>query len=169
MLETWEQPSTDLPAGLKAAAEPVVQPRGSMFRRFSRSLRTYRLGDLMVASGVLRAEDLVTALALQKQSRDPLGRILVREGYVSAAQLYTKLAEQWCMKASTAGVAFMLQTFTPSVARADDSALRKYVWRLPSRRLLSSLSCRISASRNCLAPWKFARMICLPSPNGQRS
>lgn len=122
MLETWEQPSTDLPAGLKAAAEPVVQPRGSMFRRFSRSLRTYRLGDLMVASGVLRAEDLVTALALQKQSRDPLGRILVREGYVSAAQLYTKLAEQWCMKASTAGVAFMLQTFTPSVARADDSS-----------------------------------------------
>lgn len=95
-------------------------PSQSLFRRVGKTIRTYRLGDLLLAAGMLREEDLQTALALQKQTREPLGRILVREGYVSAVQLYRKLAEQWCIKASTAGVAFMLQTFTPSVARADD-------------------------------------------------
>jgi len=103
--------------GKTAAAQPAAT---GLFRRVGQSLRTYRLGDLLVASGLLSADNLSFALAVQKQTREPLGRILVREGFVTPAQLYRKLAEQWCMKASAAGVAFMLQTFTPSVARADD-------------------------------------------------
>lgn len=115
-----QKTALEVPAETKPGAAGEASPSHSLFRRVGKTIRTYRLGDLLVAAGMLREEDLQTALALQKQNREPLGRILVREGYVSAIQLYRKLAEQWCIKASTAGVAFMLQTFTPSVARADD-------------------------------------------------
>lgn len=92
----------------------------SVLRGFRRSIRSYRLGDLLIDGGLLREEDLAHALTLQKTTRQPLGKILVAQGYVSAVQIYRKLAEQWCIKASTAGMALMLQTFTPSTARADD-------------------------------------------------
>lgn len=99
---------------------PNTPHRRGFIRRVSGSFRTYRLGDLMVAAGLLTEEQLQKALALQSARREPLGRILVEEGYVSAVQLYRKLGEQWCIKTSAAGVAFMLQAFTPSAARADD-------------------------------------------------
>lgn len=97
-------------------------PRAGFFRRVGGAFRTCRLGDLMLAAGLLTEAQLQSALALQSSRRQPLGRILVEEGYVTAVQLYRKLAEQWCIKTSAAGVAFMLQAFTPSAARADDGA-----------------------------------------------
>jgi predicted transglutaminase-like cysteine proteinase len=109
-----------IPAKEQPASGERSLPGKGLFRRVGQSIRTYRLGDLLVAAGMLSADNLAFALSLQKQTREPLGRILVREGFVTPVQLYSKLAEQWCIKASTAGVAFMLQTFTPSVARADD-------------------------------------------------
>lgn len=99
---------------------PQTPHRRGFIRRVGGSFRTYRLGDLLVAAGLLSETQLQRALALQSVRQQPLGRILVEEGYVSAVQLYRKLAEQWCIKTSAAGVAFMLQAFTPSVARADD-------------------------------------------------
>jgi predicted transglutaminase-like cysteine proteinase len=99
---------------------PNTPHRRGFIRRVSGTFRTYRLGDLMVAAGLLTEDQLKQALALQSARRQPLGRILVEEGYVSAVQLYRKLGEQWCIKTSAAGVAFMLQTFTPAAARADD-------------------------------------------------
>ncbi len=111
-----------IPAEEQPASGERSVPSKGLFRRVSLSIRTYRLGDLLVAAGMLSADNLIYALSLQKQTREPLGRILVREGFVTPVQLYSKLAEQWCIKASTAGVAFMLQTFTPSVARADDGS-----------------------------------------------
>lgn len=109
-------------AGRALAGErvPNTPHRRGFIRRVCGSFRTYRLGDLMVAAGFLTEEQLQKALALQATRRQPLGHILVEEGYVSAVQLYRKLAEQWCIKTSAAGVAFMLQAFTPSTARADD-------------------------------------------------
>lgn len=128
MLQTTpnQQKSQDISAicaGRALAAErvPNTPHRRGFIRRVGGSFRTYRLGDLLVGAGLLTEENLQKALALQSQRRQPLGRILVDEGYVSAVQLYRKLAEQWCIKTSAAGVAFMLQTFTPtSSARADD-------------------------------------------------
>jgi len=106
--------------GRTASGGPVT-PSKNLFRRVGQSIRTYRLGDLLLDAGMLSADNLTQALALQKETHEPLGRILVRAGFVSPAQLYRKLAEQWCLKASTAGLAFMLQTFTPAAARADDN------------------------------------------------
>jgi predicted transglutaminase-like cysteine proteinase len=126
MQSTTDQPKNQDISGicaeraLTASRVPNTPHRRGFIRRVSGSFRTYRLGDLLVASGLLTDEQLQKALALQSSRRQPLGRILVEEGYVTAIQLYRKLGEQWCIKTSAAGVAFMLQTFTPSAARADD-------------------------------------------------
>ncbi len=100
--------------------KPVACKKSGFLRRVGGSFRTYRLGDLLVSSGLLTEDQLQKALSLQYSRRQPLGRILVEEGYISAVQLYRKLGEQWCIKTSAAGVAFMLQAFTPSASRADD-------------------------------------------------
>lgn len=94
--------------------------KASFLRRIGGSFRTHRLGDLLVGAGLLSEAQLHKALSLQSTRKQPLGRILVEEGYISALQLYRKLGEQWCIKTSAAGVAFMLQAFTPSASRADD-------------------------------------------------
>ncbi|MDE1151812.1 MAG: transglutaminase-like cysteine peptidase [Micavibrio sp.] len=94
----------------------------SFIRSVSRQVRSHKLGDLLVASGIITEGQLANALISQKENGDRLGKVLLEQGSLSAVQLYRKLAEQWCIKASTAGVALMMQVLTPSVARADDSS-----------------------------------------------
>lgn len=93
----------------------------SFMQSVGRTIRTYKLGDLLVASGLISSQQLDNALQAQKDTGGRLGRILIEQGSLTAVQLYRKLAEQWCIKASTAGVALMMQVMTPSIARADDS------------------------------------------------
>jgi len=94
--------------------------KGSFIRAVSRNVVSrYKLGDLLVASGLINEGQLQEALLLQKNSGEQLGKVLVRQGYVSAVQIYRKLAEQWCIKASMAGITLMMQ-MTPSIARAAD-------------------------------------------------
>jgi predicted transglutaminase-like cysteine proteinase len=93
--------------------------KGSFIRAVARSIKSHKLGDLMVASGLINQGQLARALVLQEQSGEPLGKVLIREGYISAVHLYRKLAEQWCIKAVTAGLALMMQVAMPTLARAD--------------------------------------------------
>ena len=95
---------------------------GNFFRTMGSSVRSYKLGDLLVASGLISKQQLDKALHTQKQTGARLGTVLVEQGALSAVQLYRKLAEQWCIKASTAGMAMMMQVFTPSIASADQGA-----------------------------------------------
>jgi predicted transglutaminase-like cysteine proteinase len=98
-------------------------PAQSFLRAFGHRLHSTRLGDLLVAGGLISEEQLSHALSVQKTTREPLGRILVREGALSAVQLYRKLTEQWCLKASAAGLTMMMQMVSPTMARAaDDTA-----------------------------------------------
>lgn len=90
------------------------------FRSVAITMKSHKLGDLLVASGLLTPQQLRTALLEQKETKEQLGKILLRHGALSPVQLYQKLAEQWCLKVSTAGMAVLMQTMTPSVARADD-------------------------------------------------
>lgn len=96
--------------------------RRNFLRAVGQSMRSYKLGDLLVAAGMISKEQLTRALDEQKTFHEPLGKILVRHGAVSAVQIYRKLAEQWCLKASAAGVTMMMQVMTPSIARAEDNA-----------------------------------------------
>lgn len=89
----------------------------------SRSVGGHKLGDLLLAAGLVSRDQLGGALALQKATGEPLGKVLVRQGIVSAGQVYRKLAEQWCIKASTAGMVLMMQTFAPSPAHAEGDGI----------------------------------------------
>lgn len=53
-----------------------------------------RIGDLMVQNGVLSEQQLVNALARQKETRQKLGRTLVTLGYVDEQQFLEFLAQQ---------------------------------------------------------------------------
>ena len=52
------------------------------------------LGDLLVERGLLPADDLEKALALQKERKDRLGKILIDLGFISQQTLYAVLSEQ---------------------------------------------------------------------------
>jgi len=53
-----------------------------------------RLGDILIAKGLISREDLEKALAEQKRSAERLGQILVSEGYVNRLVLSQAIAEQ---------------------------------------------------------------------------
>jgi predicted transglutaminase-like cysteine proteinase len=94
----------------------------SFIRSVGRSVRTNKLGDLLVNSSLITREQLKLALRAQRETGERLGKVLVEQGSISAVQLYRKLAEQWVVKASTAGIALMMQVLTPVAARADDGS-----------------------------------------------
>ncbi|MCX2727608.1 glycosyltransferase [Thermomicrobium sp. 4228-Ro] len=54
-----------------------------------------RLGEALVARGLLSREQLERALDYQRRTGDRLGRILIALGYVRRQQLYQVLAELW--------------------------------------------------------------------------
>lgn len=96
--------------------------QGSFIRSVGQNVKSHKLGDLLVASGLITPVQLEKALKTQSETGIRLGKVLLEQGALSAVQLYRKLAEQWCIKASTAGVALMMQVGVPSPARADDGA-----------------------------------------------
>jgi len=54
-----------------------------------------RLGDILVQRGLLTKEVLAKALAMHKRTGDPLGRILIAQGFIRRQSLYKVLAELW--------------------------------------------------------------------------
>ena len=73
---------TDSSTDVIAAAQPSV------------SARPQRLGEMLIAKGLLDADDLESALQLQKERDDRIGRILVDLGFVAARDVLTTLSEQ---------------------------------------------------------------------------
>ncbi len=106
---------------LPAAATPA-QPdlRKNFWRAVSLNMKGQKLGEMLVSSGLISADELFIALKEQKETGDQLGKILIRHGVVSAVQVYRKLAEQWCLRATTAGVAMMVQSLAINPAQAAD-------------------------------------------------
>jgi predicted transglutaminase-like cysteine proteinase len=99
-------------------AEP--HPDDSFIRSAGRMMRSLKLGDLLVASHLITQDQLKAALKAQRETGERLGTVLVQQGAITARQLYGKLAEQWCLKVSTAGITLAMQFLSPSAARADD-------------------------------------------------
>jgi hypothetical protein len=52
------------------------------------------LGEILVARGALREEDLALVLAEQERTRRPLGELVVALGYTSSLAVHAALAEQ---------------------------------------------------------------------------
>lgn len=105
----------------KQDTSPGSTLKGSFFRAVARTIKSFKLGDLLVASGAVTPEQLRSALLEQKKTGGQLGTILIGQGTITTGQLYHKLAEQWCLKASAAGLAVLMQTALPSSpAHADE-------------------------------------------------
>ena len=86
-----------------------------------------KLGELLIRGGLLSQEQLNEALRIQKVTREPVGKILIRQGIVSAIHIYHKLAEQWCMKLGTASltVAFSVAAFNVAPAHAETTTIKQ--------------------------------------------
>jgi len=102
----------------ETVSKPTLEE--SFFRSFARQVRTYKLGDLLVSSGLISPDQLDHALSQQKQNGGQLGAILIQQQALTAVQLYRKLAEQWCLKTAAAGVAIMVQVSSPTSAQASE-------------------------------------------------
>jgi len=98
----------------------VSVSRSSFFRAFAQAVRICKLGDLLIASGLIKPLHLRTALLEQERTNEKLGKILIRQGSITTVQLYQKLTEQWCIKASTAGITLLMQTMIPSPSLAEE-------------------------------------------------
>ncbi len=61
-------------------------------------LKDHRLGDLLVAKGLLRAADLDAALRFQSATGQRLGHILIDKGFVSRPALHKALARQCAIR-----------------------------------------------------------------------
>lgn len=113
---------TMLDKNLSYEPETAAAPRNKngFFRAVAQTFKTNRLGDLLVGSGLITAQQLDAALEEQALTRRPLGSILIHQKALTAVQLYQKLAEQWCLRAATAGVTFLMQTALPTPAHAQE-------------------------------------------------
>ncbi len=72
-----------------------------------------RLGDILLARGVVDAMQLQSALAFQRQWGLPLGQVVVDQGFAGAAQVFSALEEQ----TGLASVNLDAQKLDPRLAR----------------------------------------------------
>lgn len=103
------------------SVRPQASLRQNFFKAVGKKIQSYKLGDLLLGANLITQNQLDYALATQKREGGQLGQILVNQGSVSAVHLYRKLAEQWCIKASTAGLTLMMGMATITPAKAADS------------------------------------------------
>lgn len=77
--------------------------------------QSYRLGDLLVAKGVITPNQLTTGLAYQKQHQVALGQALQQLGFVSGLRIrYTLFKQHWLRSIATVVTLFVApisQTF----------------------------------------------------------
>ena len=99
-LQRWTQTNgvTAQLAAAAAADETPSMPAAQVFDLASVLGATRppkRLGDLLVAKGLVTEDQLADALVESKEKGDLLGRVLLRRGYVFEEELARTLAEQW--------------------------------------------------------------------------
>ena len=92
-----------------------------IFSAFRARLDRNRLGELLVMSGLISAPELEYALARQRTTGTPLGRLLLQQQMIRRRHLYQALAQQWAMRAMMAAmtIALTIAAFGIRPARAD--------------------------------------------------
>ena len=106
------------------AAGPARSPGPPPDRRMA------RLGDRLIAEGLITREQLAQALAVQKGTRDKVGTMLVRLGLLTEERLLSCLSQQHNV---------------PSITWARSSSTRRCCGSFPERSPRSSKCCRSSA------------------------
>ena len=108
--EIWPSPTT-------GSFVPMPLP---IFDSYLHS-RRLRIGELLLQKGVITSDQLQAALAAQKLSRAPLGRVLVERGDITETALRWVLWEQSLRNAIAAGflAASALTASLPQIAQAQ--------------------------------------------------
>src|SRR5262245_52790932 len=103
-----------------------------------------RLGDLLVADGLLPAEQLKKALAEQKGSAEKLGSVLVRLNFVNEDQLIGFLSRQYGVPSITLGQL----DIDPDVLKLVPSPIARKYEVVPVRRMGNSVALAIADPTN---------------------
>ncbi len=84
-------------------------------------MRPRRLGEMLIAKGLLDQDDLDNALELQKERGDRIGRILIDLGFVAPRDVLTTLSEQLGLELLSADqfpeIAIEIERITPRFMR----------------------------------------------------
>jgi type IV pilus assembly protein PilB len=106
-----------------------------------------RLGDLLVADGLLTAEQLKKALAEQKGSPEKIGSVLIRLNYINDEQLIGFLSRQYGVPSITLG---QLDIDSDVLKLVPAPIARKYEV-IPVRRMGNSLALAMADPTNVFA------------------
>jgi type IV pilus assembly protein PilB len=106
-----------------------------------------RLGDLLVAEGLITAEQLRQALGEQKGKADKLGSILVRQGSISEEQLIGFLSRQYGIPSIT----LVNLDIDPETLRLVPAHIAKKYDVLPVKRIGGTLTLAMSDPTNVFA------------------
>jgi type IV pilus assembly protein PilB len=106
-----------------------------------------RLGDLLVAEGLITAEQLRQALADQKGKADKLGSVLVRQGSISEEQLIGFLSRQY----GTPSITLVNLDVDPETLRLVPAHIAKKYEVLPVKRIGGTLTLAMSDPTNVFA------------------
>ncbi len=106
-----------------------------------------RLGDLLVADGLLTQEQLHKALGEQKGSTEKLGSILIRLGFINEEQLIGFLSGQYGVPSIT----LSQLEIDPEVLKLVPAAIAKKYEVLPVRKMGNSLALAMADPTNVFA------------------
>jgi type IV pilus assembly protein PilB len=106
-----------------------------------------RLGDLLVADGLLTAEQLKKALAEQKGSPEKLGSVLIRLNFVNEDQLIGFLSRQYGVPSITIGQL----DIDPDVLKLVPAPIARKYEVIPVRRMGNSLALAMADPTNVFA------------------
>jgi type IV pilus assembly protein PilB len=135
-------PRTTPPAPGTGTATAPSAPAGER-----RPVVTGRLGDRLVAEGLVTADQLQRALSAQKGTRDKLGSILVRMGFLTEEKLLSFLSRQY----NVPSITLSQLDIEPDVLKLVPNQLAERLQVLPIKRTANILTLAMADPTNVLA------------------
>ncbi len=133
-------------ASRSVARDPLASPSGSTAPE-RRPGPMGRLGDRLVAEGLITADQLQRALAAQKGTRDKLGTVLIRMNYLTEERLLSFLTKQYNVPAIT----LSQLDIDPEVLKLVPAQLAERLQVLPIKRNGNVLTLAMADPTNVLA------------------
>lgn len=118
--------------------------RGGILSFFKTYLSRNKLGELLVVHGIISTEQLRGALSKQKETKHPLGQILIDSKLISRHQLGFILGRQYALRMIAAGL-FFVATMTSS---GDQEAQAEMIKDVPAQISLTSAANSAFAKMN---------------------
>lgn len=106
---------------MKSSDKKVIKKRG-VFKRLTRVMKRYRLGDMLLLKGFITVEQLQDALVLQKTTDKQLGQIFIEKNLITPGQLRFLLVRQFALRSIVTMLLFgaSINMFGAKKVRAQD-------------------------------------------------